>query len=331
MSVTLNESKKGDFFIYVTADGDYLVKVSDLAAMGVRGINSRKLTIENIDYFSLKSIAGFNISFDENNLVLKIISAPELLNKNIINLSPRRQKNVIRPDNSSAFINYRIGYTGVNSGSESYNIGAETGVRMLDTLFLSDFLHVQNDQASRSVRLMSSITHDWREDLTRLTVGDFFASSGELGGTFNLGGISYSKRYSIDPYFIKRPTAELGGVVATPSEADIYLDGVHLRNVKLSPGEFQLQNLNSYGGSRNIRVVIKDAYGREQEVNQDYYFAEAPLSKGLHEFSYNMGSVRLDYGNASSHYGKFATSLYHRYGVNDYLTMGFRAESMGRI
>lgn len=81
VSVTLNESKKGDFFIYVTGDGDYLVKVSDLAAMDVRGINSEKLTIENIDYFSLKSITGFNISFDENNLALKIISAPALLNK----------------------------------------------------------------------------------------------------------------------------------------------------------------------------------------------------------------------------------------------------------
>lgn len=117
--------------------------------------------------------------------------------------------------------------------------------------------------------------------------------------------------------------------MATPSEADIYLDGVHLRNVKLSPGEFQLQNLNSFGGSRNIRVVIRDAYGREQQINQDYYFAEAPLSKGLHEYSYNMGSVRLDYGSASSHYGKFATSFYHRYGVSDNFTLGFRAESIG--
>lgn len=191
VSVTLNESKKGDFFIYVTADRDYLIKVSDLEAIGVHGIKSQKLMIENIDYFSLKSIADFNISFDENDLALKIISAPALLNKNIINLSPRRQKNVIKPDNSSAFINYRIGYAAVNSGSESYNIVAEAGVRMLDTLFLSDFLHVQNDQGSRSVRLMSSVTHDWREDLTRLTVGDFFASSGDLGGTFNLGGLSF--------------------------------------------------------------------------------------------------------------------------------------------
>lgn len=329
VAVTLNESKKGDFFIYATADGDYLIKTTDLQAMGVHDITSKVLTIGDADYFSVKSIADFNVSFDENNLLLKIISAPKLLHKNIINLSARRQKHVLKPENSSAFINYRIGYNRADSNSDSYNLAAETGVRVLDTLFLSNFSHLQNAQGSQSVRLMSSITHDWREDLTRLTAGDFFASSGDLGSTLNLGGLSFSKRYSIDPYFIKRPTAELAGAVATPSEADIYLDDVHLRNVKLSPGEFQLQNLNSFGGSRNIRVIIKDTYGREQEINQDYYFAEAPLSRGLHEYSYNIGSVRLDYGNASSHYGKLATSLYHRYGLNDNLTLGLRAESMG--
>lgn len=331
VAVELNALKKGDFYIYRNEFGDYLLKVSDLNAMGLDEIKGLVTSIGGQNYLAIKSIQGFDVGFEEKTLTLKIAASPVLFKKTIIDLSSQRRKNVLRPENNSAFVNYRLGYSNMDSSLETYNFSTEIGARLSNNLLLSNFSHTRTETGTSSVRLMSSLTRDWRDDLTRLTIGDFFSFSGDLGSTMNLGGLSLSKRYAIDPYFIQRPTADLAGVVSTASEADIYLDGVHLRNVKLNPGGFELQNLNYYGGARDVRVVIKDTFGREQVINQDYYFTNAILGQGLHEYSYNIGVARQNFGFESNRYNHIGTSAFHRYGISDDLTLGFRAESLASV
>ena len=83
---------------------------------------------------------------------------------------------------------------------------------------------------------MSNITYDRREDLKRIVFGDFFASSGELGSTLNMGGISFSKNYKIDPYFIKYPEIGFSGLASLPSELEVYRDGVLIRKERILTG-----------------------------------------------------------------------------------------------
>jgi outer membrane usher protein len=52
---------------------------------------------------------------------------------------------------------------------------------------------------------MSNVTYDRRNEQQRIVVGDFIASSGDLGSSINLGGLSFSKIYAMNPYFIKNP------------------------------------------------------------------------------------------------------------------------------
>ena len=160
-------------------------------------------------------------------------------------------------------------------------------------------------------------------------LGDFFTSSGDLGSTLNLGGVSFSKRYAIDPYLVSRPMAGFAGTVAVASEAEIYLDGVRVGTQKLPPGEFLIQNLNYYGGARDIQIVIRDRFGREQRLDYRYYFTDTLLREGLHEYSYDLGLMRQQYGVTSNKYDGLAASAFHRYGVSDALTVGLRGEAAG--
>lgn len=327
VAITLNSEPKGEFFIFLTATGDYLVRPSDLESMGIRGARGEILQVEGEAYLSLRSVPELDVRFDEKRLVLAIVSAPALLEKKTVDLRPLRRPNVLKPRDNSAFLNYRLGYAGSDSGANAFNLSAELGMRLSDYLFLTDFSHVDTDSERRTVRLMSSLTRDRRADLQRLTLGDFFTSSGELGSTLNLGGVSFSKRYTIDPYLIKQPMAALAGAVALPSEAEIYLDGIRVRTEKLAPGGFQIQNLSYYGGARDIEIVIKDRFGREQRIAYRYYFADTLLKEGLHEYSYDLGFVRQDFGMESNSYGGLAASAFHRYGVSDSLTLGLRGEA----
>jgi outer membrane usher protein FimD/PapC len=51
------------------------------------------------------------------------------------------------------------------------------------------------------------------------------------------------------------------------------------------------------------------------------------LKKGLHEYSYNIGFLREDFGEVSDRYKDFVFSGFHRYGINDSLAAGIRAEA----
>ena len=152
------------------------------------------------------------------------------------------------------------------------------------------------------------------------------ASSGDLGALVNLGGLSYSKLYSIDPYFVRYPQQSITGQVRVPSEVEIYIDGQRVRTIKLPPGEFDLHNLTQSPGLRGVDIVIRDAFGREQRISTTYYSTDVPLKAGLHEYSYNLGALREMFGVESDRYGPLAFSAFHRYGVTDALTLGVRGE-----
>ncbi len=160
----------------------------------------------------------------------------------------------------------------------------------------------------------------------RTIVGDIAFASGYLGSALNMGGLSYSKLYDIDPYFIRYPQQSLTGQLRTPSEVDVYIDGQRVRTLRLPAGNFDLRNVTQATGYRNVDLVIRDAFGREERVNTSYYSSERSLKAGLHEYSYNVGAMRENYGIASNDYGPLAFAGFHRYGVTDALTLGIRAD-----
>ena len=327
VAITVNGERKGEFFVYRTDDGDFLVKVSDLDAIALRDLRGKIVDVEGERHLSLRSAAGIEPRLDEKTLTLEIAAASRLLGSKAIDLQPSRRPGVLRPRDSSAFLNYRLASTG-GAGSSSLGFAAEAGARVGDWLLMSDYSHLSTSQGERrSVRLMSHLTLDRREQLQRLVLGDFFTSSGALGSPLQLGGISFSKRYPLDPYFVRHPTAAFAGAVPAPAEAEIYLGDMRVRTERLPAGEFLIQNFNYYGGARDIQIVLRDRFGREQRLDYRYYFTDTLLRGGLHEYSYDLGVMRRDFGTSSNRYGGAAASLFHRYGVSDNLTVGVRGEA----
>ncbi len=168
--------------------------------------------------------------------------------------------------------------------------------------------------------------HKSRLNLDRAVLGDLYATSGHLGSTVNMGGISFSRNFGIDPYFIKQPMVDYTGFATLPSEIRVSMDGAQIRSEKLGPGPFDLRNILSFNGVHDLEITVRDAFGREETVRYPFYSADTLLRRGLHEFSYNAGFLRRNYGTESGDYGRFAASFFHNYGLTDYLTIGARGE-----
>ncbi len=328
VEIHLNGVRKGEFTVMEAPGEDFLVDESDLKDMGVQPPYGAPVAVEGQARFSLRALQASELRFDEAKLALFVTLPPERLPKKTLDLQPGRAQRVLEPRDNSAFFNYRTLYSGDNAGGpNNLTLSTELGARAGDFLLRSESAHARGAGLRQDIRYGTSLTHDDRRTLQRWTLGDFSAASGDLGAFLSLGGISFSKSYQIDPYLIRQPMASFVGNITSPAQAEIYLDGVRIRTETLQPGQFALRNLNYYGGQREVSVVIRDRFGREQTLVYPFYFTDTNLREGLHDYSYNLGFQRENLGIASNDYGRLALSAFHRYGISDSLTLGGRGEA----
>ncbi len=331
-SVVLNSEEKGEFFAYLTSDGDYLFSKEDLTAIGFEQPAGKIQGIKEKQYISLRSMEGVSFTFNEKTLSLEITASPNLLQKQAVDFRPVRRTNVYYPKDTGAFFNYGMNYTG--DGRLDYKTFTGTtqlGARLGDFLFLNDSTYTNDETSERFVRLMSNITYESRLDLNRGVIGDVYATSGYLGSSVNIGGLSFSRNFNIDPYFIKQPMVDYTGFATLPSEIKVSIDGAQVKSDKVSPGRFDLRNILAFSGTHDLEITIKDAFGREQTLRYPFYTTDILLRKGLHEFSYNAGFLRDDYGVKSNDYSRLAYSFFHNYGITDSLTLGVRGEGLSDL
>lgn len=327
LDVVLNEEAKGEHFAFSAADGDFIFKIDDLKSMGMRDPKGAVSLIDGEQYIYLRSIEGLEFEFDDKKLAIKITVPPYLLSKMVISLLPENKLKVFRPNEKSFFMNYRVSYAGQDAGGwQNLDLIDKVGFRSGDYLFTSDSSYRRGPFGSKFVRLQSAFSRENRDALEVITAGDQFAYSGELGTSLNLGGIGFSKIFTMDPYFIKQPMFNISGLTAMPSDVEIYLDGALISKQKISPGEFELSNINFYGGVKTMEIVIKDPFGKVQRIIHPFYFTDMLLKEGLHEYSYNIGAIRRLYGTESDEYRGVGFSSYHRYGLSDHINIGVRAE-----
>jgi outer membrane usher protein len=329
MSVHLNTVLKGETLGLLTAEGDILLPVQYVAdELGIRAEGSER-AVEGTRYVSLRSLfPRVRYRFDDKELALHIEAAPETLGVSTFDLGRKPPEGTVYPRQSSAFLNYSLNYdAGEDFEFEGFNVPFEAGVRWGDYLLFSNFFYRRNDVEGEFVRLFSSIVRDYPEAMTRVTVGDFTAATGDLGGGANLGGVSIAKNFGLNPYFIQYPGLDLSGLVSTPSDVEVWRNGTLLRRERVQPGQFEFQNLiPATTGSGEITLLIRDAFGEEKTIQVPFYYTTSILKKGLHEYSYVIGFTREEFGQDSFTYTEPAFLGVHRYGFSDYFTGGARLE-----
>jgi outer membrane usher protein len=332
INISVNGKSQGDFFTEQTADGELFIKVEDALALKMKITEDRIILIGNDRYIPLNGIRDIKYVFDDKSLTLSIIeTAGQKTSVDLYPLQPKPQ-DVYYPRENSAFLNYGLTYSYTSTdGFQSFIATNKLGLRSGDIFFTSDSLYTKTESSSSFVRLQSSATYERWGDLQWVVLGDQFANSGDLGSTVNMGGLGLSKVYRMDPYFITQPVFSMKGTATYPSQAQIYLDGVLVGTQPVNPGAFELKNIYSITGAHNIDVVLKDPFGNEQRISYPVYFSTQLLREGLHEYSYNVGFLREQYGTESNDYGKAVFSAFHRYGVTNSLNIGARYESSDSI
>lgn len=320
ISLTVNLEKKGDLFCLMEGKTIYL-PLEELQRIGIRKIDAKILKINQKEYIILQSWKGIQYEFIEDKMELKLLLPPDILPEQTITLQPKRRFDAVIPEQNSAFLNYYINYGKSANFTYTY-FNHELGLRLRNFTFLSTGFY--RDSKKEYIRLSSSLIYDNRKNLTRFIIGDYITPSGPLSSGSIMGGISYFRHYRIDPYFIYRPGISLQTFTTYPSEMEIYVDNILIKRETISPGKINISDFYYYGGRKDVKIILKDPFGRITTFTYPFYFTDLLLKKGLREFNYSVGFLRRDFTVKSNEYADLAFLFMERYGLTDWLNLGGR-------
>lgn len=328
LPVSINEIPQGETAVLIAGEDIYVPKATlEKAALTgvswdrvqiVAGLRGAERLVAGEPALSLLALAPWTtFRLDEEQMTLSITIDPQLMRATSIAAADVRPDDIVYSTDVSTFLNYAVS----SNAFSDLNAFAEIGSSVRGNLLYSSFSRSPGEGVTRG---LTNYQIDQRQKLRRITFGDAAVISDELGGSGIIGGATVSRTFEVDPYFIRFPSLALRGTATTPSEVEIYVNGVLVDRRSVPPGPFEIANVAATSGSAAATVVVRDVFGREQAHSSSFYYSTGVLARGLSEFTYSAGAVRAATG--SFDYDDPLVMGTHRVGLTDNLTVGGRLE-----
>lgn len=340
----VNEAKLKQSFTYLY---DRKLKLLYISEKDSTKINISKSSVatkyDNEIFYLLDTKNGASYKIDEANQVVHLRIEKNLFARTILDAGENSHtktaeiaKNLTNEKvykNQGAFLNYDIyGQKESNTSSLNTLLSANYFNKYGEGEFsvVNKNVKYENQNGlvpeNQTIRLNTTWTKHDLDTKHTYTFGDFSTTNNGYGRNVFLGGISFSKNYSLNPNFNKTSTPALKGYSSLPSVVDVYLNNSSRYSFNVPPGEFNINNIPSISGNGQARVVVRDLLGRETTYQQDIFSNSKVLKKGIEDYSINIGAERFNYGTESNDYKGIAAVGTYSKGYTDNLTNEYRGE-----
>jgi outer membrane usher protein len=311
----------GETALVLVGERDVLASPADLNRAGLSGFGGVREEVDGRAVVSLRSLApALRFTVDEGALALRVEAGPDLLGRGALDFRPSSRPPGLELESTpGAFLNWAVRGDTDEQVSGALEAAASAGPALLTG-------SVTADREGGPVRGLTALTVDDTRRLLRFTAGDAYVPGDALGGAPIVGGVTLARELSLDPYLVRAPLPKARAFAATPSTVEVYVNGALARTEAVSPGTYDLSNLPVSTGANDVRVVVKDAFGRIETVDASHYQTQGLLARGLLEGGLSLGAVRRRFGVESFDYGDPIALARARYGLTDRLTAGARTE-----
>jgi outer membrane usher protein len=206
----------------------------------------------------------------------------------------------------------------------------------LATRFMSPYGAVENTgffntdpittDGKRFVRLDSTWRYVDAAAIRGYAVGDIVSGGPGWAGNYRLGGVQVQSAFQRRPDIVTTALPQFGGSAAVPSSVELYINNTRLYSGQVPSGPFTLNSLPTMSGG-DVRIVTRDALGRETTITSAYYYSPDLLRQGILQYSAEAGWLRYGYGQRSFDYGDMAATGSARWGWTDDTSLEGHAES----
>lgn len=319
LEVTLNGERRPEPVLFLQApDGALYAAAPVFAEWRMRLPAEPPVEFEGEPYYRLTSLAALRVRIAEQEQAVAIDAPAMAFEGQSASLDPAAEL-PMTPPSTGAFVNYDLlveHARGATDASGAFELGIFTPHGVGQTGFIA----AAGSGSERLVRLDTSWAIDRPGEVTSIRIGDSISSAGPGAAPVRFAGVQYFRNFAVRPGFITMPLPAGAGAAAVPSVVDVYVNNILQSSTEVSPGPFELTNIPVQAGGGTVQLVVRDLLGREVVSEQSYYASTLMLRRGLHEFSYEAGFVREDFGRRSNRYGEFMASTTHRYGITDRIT-----------
>jgi outer membrane usher protein len=300
------------------ADGRIAVPVDSLDQWRLRRPDVAPRFSNGAPYYPLDAIPGVTYAYDAARQRLTITAPPRAFTDTRFANAAERYPAPTAPQ-VGGFLNYNL-FGSHASGESQYAGQFEMGLFSPYGVLVAGLLAQDSAGAKSAVRLDTTWTSDFPQRLTTLRIGDAVNVPGAWGRAVRFGGVQYSTNFATQPGYITFPAIAANGQAALPSTVDVFVNNALVAQRPVPPGPFSITNIPTVNGSGNVRLVVRDLFGREQVISQPFYASVSLLKSGLEDYSYEAGFERNSFGVESFDYGRAVASATYRRGITDQLT-----------
>ncbi len=278
-------------------------------------------------YYPLSAISGISHEYDQKKLTLNIKVSPDAFTETTRSAQSDKILPLVKTS-VGGFINYDL--LAANSTETTQRSGQfELGYFNHAGVGTSNVLVEHLDSGSRIIRLDTTWTTDFPENLQTIHWGDAVSIPGTWGSSLRFAGVQYGTNFGTQPNFVISPPQRAVGQATLSSTVDVFINNALASHQSVPPGPFSISNLPVITGAGEVRLVVRDLLGREQIITRSFYGSQTLLRKGLEDFSYEFGAVRENFGIDGNDYGNWLGSGTYRRGLSEKFTGEIHAEAMG--
>jgi outer membrane usher protein len=168
-----------------------------------------------------------------------------------------------------------------------FNIGGINGVYLFHQWIYD------SGSDTKFTRGPAVLVHDLINRGIRIAVGDVSPFGTELQGAAELGGFQIATAYAqIQPNRNIRPAGRTQFVLERTSRVEVEVNGIIVRTLTLTPGQYDLRDLSYSEGLNDVRLFVEDSAGRRELGSFSGFFANSLLEPGINDFSIAAGFQR---------------------------------------
>ena len=325
VSLTVNGRRVDETALVLRRGDVFFVAKGELAdARVLVGPDAHLVQGPGTEYVDVSTLEGAKASFDGGAQDLRLTVEARRMKIEALDVGNRATASVT-PPSFGGYLNYNVV---AQAGSDPGYVAAITDAGLYvagGALTSSALMH--GGQQQGAVRLDSSYTRDFPDDLMRVTLGDAITRGGDWGRPYRFGGLQVGTNFGSQPGFVPYPLPTFAGQAALPSTVDVFVnDSLRYRGT-VDQGPFSLNQIPALVGGGQARVVLTDPLGQQQVSTLAFNVTPQLLREGLSDFSYEIGFVRTGYQVTSDGYGDFTVAGTQRYGITDETTLEGHAEA----